>query len=137
MKKLWGLMEIFIILTVGIVSRGVCLCQNDQTVHFQCVHFFKLVSCISIKLLKDKTKVLWVSQLCGCKETAKTNKDLLYSTGNSIQYSVVKMGTSLAVQLLRLCASHAGGMSLITGQGTKVLHATWCGQKTKQIWKGI
>ena len=71
---------------------GIYLCQNDQTVLFQCVHFFKLVSRISLKLSKDKTKVLWVSQLCGCKETAKTNKDLPYSTGNSIQYSVVKMG---------------------------------------------
>ena len=37
-------------------------------------------------------------------------------------------GTSLAVQLLRLCASNPGGMGSIP-LGTKVLHATQCGQK--------
>ena len=34
------------------------------------------------------------------------------------------IGTSLAVQWLRLCASNAGGMGLIPGQGIKILHAT-------------
>ena len=40
-------------------------------------------------------------------------------------------GTSLAVQWLRLCASNAGGAGSIPGRGTKVPHATWCGQKNK------
>ena len=39
------------------------------------------------------------------------------------------LGTSLAVQWLRLCASTAGGMGLIPGWGTKMSHATWHGQK--------
>ena len=33
-----------------------------------------------------------------------------------------KMGTSLAVQWLRLCASNAGGMDSIPGWGTKIPH---------------
>ena len=32
------------------------------------------------------------------------------------------IGTSLVVQWLRLCASNAGGMALIPGQGTKIPH---------------
>ena len=34
------------------------------------------------------------------------------------------IGTSLAVQWLRLCASTAGGMGSIPGQGPKILHAS-------------
>ena len=37
--------------------------------------------------------------------------------------------TSLAVQWLRLCASTAEGAGLIPGQGSKILHAAWHGQK--------
>ena len=37
--------------------------------------------------------------------------------------------------LLRLHASNAGSMGLIPGQGTKIPHATWWGQKIKQIKK--
>ena len=33
------------------------------------------------------------------------------------------IGTSLEVQWLRLCASTAGGMGSIPGQGPKILHA--------------
>ena len=38
-------------------------------------------------------------------------------------------GTSLVVQWLRLHAPSAGGTDSIPGQGTKILHATWRGQK--------
>ena len=41
-------------------------------------------------------------------------------------------GTSLAVQWLGLCASVAGGMGSIPGQGTKIPHATRYGQKKKK-----
>ena len=41
-------------------------------------------------------------------------------------------GTSLAVQWLRLCASTAGGMGSIPGQGSKILHTKWHGQKKKR-----
>ena len=37
---------------------------------------------------------------------------------------------SLTVQWLRLCASNAGGQSLIPGQRTKIPHATWLCQKS-------
>ena len=57
------------------------------------------------------------------------NKVLLYSTGNFIQYPMI--GTSLAVQWLKLCASIAGGMGSISGWGTKILHAAWRGQKSQ------
>ena len=37
--------------------------------------------------------------------------------------------TSLTVPWLRPCASTGGGTGLISGWGTKILHATWLGQK--------
>ena len=47
---------------------------------------------------------------------------------------------SLEVQWLRFCASNAGGMGLIPGQGTEVPHAAECGQKLKKkrkkVWVG-
>ena len=38
-----------------------------------------------------------------------------------------KIGTSLEIQLLRLCTSTAGGTGLIPGWGTNILHALWGG----------
>ena len=45
------------------------------------------------------------------------------------------VGTSLAVPWLTLRAPTAGGVGSIPGQGTKIPHATQCGQKTKQSKK--
>ena len=42
------------------------------------------------------------------------------------------IGTSLAVQGLRLCASNAGGAGLIPGRGTKIPHAARHGQKQNE-----
>ena len=42
------------------------------------------------------------------------------------------LGTSLAVQGLRLHASNAGGTGSIPGQGTKIPHAKQHSQKTKK-----
>ena len=39
------------------------------------------------------------------------------------------VGTSLAVQWLRLWASTVGGTGSTPGQGTKIPFATWCSQK--------
>ena len=39
-----------------------------------------------------------------------------------------RLGTSLAIQWLRLCDSTARGIGSIPGQGTKILHATQSGQ---------
>ena len=44
---------------------------------------------------------------------------------------IVPLGTSLAVQWLRLCTFTAVGLGSVPGQGTKIPHATWCGQKNK------
>ena len=48
-----------------------------------------------------------------------------------IFFSVIKIGTSLAVQWLRLCASSAGGVGSIPGCGTKIPHVTQCGPNKK------
>ena len=50
-----------------------------------------------------------------CKQQNKTEK--------------TKGGISLAVQWLRLHASNAVGLGSIPGQGTKIPHAVWHGQK--------
>ena len=42
------------------------------------------------------------------------------------------MGTSLAVQWLRLCASTAGAVGLIPGWGTKIPRAAQCGPTKKK-----
>ena len=41
-------------------------------------------------------------------------------------------GTSLALQMLRLCASNAGDAGLIPGQGTKTPHAGQPKEKKKK-----
>ena len=41
----------------------------------------------------------------------------------------------MEVQWLGLCASTAGGMGSIPGQGTKIPHAVWHGQKQNQDQK--
>ena len=43
------------------------------------------------------------------------------------------LGTSLAVQWLRHSASTAGGTGQLPGQGTKIPHASRCGQKEKRM----
>ena len=44
-------------------------------------------------------------------------------------------GISLAVQWLELRTSTAAGAGSITGQGTKIPHGIWCGQKKIQLSK--
>ena len=43
--------------------------------------------------------------------------------------------TLLLTPWLRLCASNAWDTGLIPGQGTKILHAAWCGQKNPKTQK--
>ena len=43
------------------------------------------------------------------------------------------LGTSLVVQWLKCCASNAGGMGLIPGQGTKIPYAMLCSQINQSI----
>ena len=44
----------------------------------------------------------------------------------------VVLGNSLTVQWLGLCTFSAEGPGSIPSQGTKILQAVWCGQKTKK-----
>ena len=44
-----------------------------------------------------------------------------------------KVGTSLVVQWLRLCADNAGGVGLIPGQGIKIPHAMQHNQKVTKL----
>ena len=48
-------------------------------------------------------------------------------------YEELTLRTFLVVQWLRLCISAAGGLGLIPGQGTKILHAAPHGQKKKKL----
>ena len=46
-----------------------------------------------------------------------------------------RLGTSLVVQWLGLWVSTAGGVGLIPGWGTKILHVAWHDQKLKNKYK--
>ena len=48
------------------------------------------------------------------------------------QFKISDLGTSLVVQWLRLWVSSATGVVSIPDWGTKILHATPCGQKRKK-----
>ena len=52
-----------------------------------------------------------------------------------VLFKDVPLETSLAVQWLRLCTFTVGGHGFIPDQGTKILHAMWCGKQTKEILK--
>ena len=54
---------------------------------------------------------------------------------DKVDFKTKSTGTSLVVQWLRLHESTAGGVGSIPGWGTKISHATQCGQKTKQNTK--
>ena len=45
------------------------------------------------------------------------------------------LGTSLAVEWLRPCASTAGGAGSIPARGTKILYAAWCGPPATKVLK--
>ena len=49
----------------------------------------------------------------------------------STQHTEIYMGTSLAVQWLRLCTFNARGLGLIPGVETKIPHTARCDQKNK------
>ena len=58
--------------------------------------------------------------LNGCFFVAKEKR--CSSTNSDLDASI---GTSLAVQWLRLCTSTAGGSGSIPGWGTRIPHAVW------------
>ena len=52
---------------------------------------------------------------------------------HAIELYIFKNDSDQAVQWLILCAPTVEGMGPIPGQGTKFLHATWCGQNINKI----
>ena len=60
----------------------------------------------------------------------------LFLVESLTEFKTLKLGSSLAVQWLRLWASTAGGAVSILGQGTEISHAEWHGQK-KQLIKNL
>ena len=63
---------------------------------------------------------------------ARRQESLQIYRSINIDRKYERKGNSLAVQWLGLRASTAGGMESIPCQGTKILHATWQGQKKKK-----
>ena len=54
------------------------------------------------------------------------------TTNGILKLKISKLGTSLLVRWLRVCVSKAENSGLIPGQGAKIPHAMWCGQKEKK-----
>ena len=54
-----------------------------------------------------------------------------FKTYSEVVVIKIVLGTSLAFQWLRLCASNARSLGLIPGWGTKIPHAVQCSQKIK------
>ena len=59
---------------------------------------------------------------------------LLFNHETLSFYRKEEAGTSLVIQGLGLHASNAGVMGSIPDVGTKIQHATWCGQKQEQAF---
>ena len=57
---------------------------------------------------------------------------LTVCTGVSMQVRKRHLGTSLAVQYLRLCALTAESLGSIPGRETSIPHSMWCSQKEKK-----
>ena len=68
---------------------------------------------IKVKLKRGHQKIMEKAPL--------SEKDVIWN----LIFKKQTLGTSLAVQWLRLCTPNAGGMGSIPGQGTKIPHATW------------
>ena len=51
---------------------------------------------------------------------------------SAFKISKLRRETSLVIQWLILYASKAGGTGSISGQGTKIPHATWDGREVKK-----
>ena len=58
----------------------------------------------------------------------------MYCAAGDAPFKILVVGTSLAVQWLRLQASTAGGMGSISGLGIKIPHAAGCSQKKKKFF---
>ena len=79
---------------------------------------------------------MWVkgpSALFMCWGHLSPSSSLSLALSRSLDAPIeVSLGTSLAVQWLRLCAPSAGGMGSIPGHETEISHAMQHGQKPKK-----
>ena len=78
-----------------------------------------------------------LSNTCLCLNHFLCQKQPLYYQNNTLRSDVLR--NSLVVQWLGLHASTAGGTGSVPGQGTKIPHAAWQGQKNFNVllftWK--
>lgn len=65
------------------------------------------------------------------QKLGRSREQLRYVTNDSVSIHIKRQRkwTSLAVHWLSLCVSKAGGAGSISGQRTKIPHATGCGHK--------
>ena len=76
-----------------------------------------------IKTLTPK-KESWKSKIKSkFKCPGEMGRTFLCNITRHVIFNFAIFGISLVVQWLRLCASTTGGMGLIFGQGTKILHS--------------
>ena len=70
-----------------------------------------------------------------CRGRLSLSSSLSLALSRSLDAPTESLGTSLAVQWLRLCAPSAGGMGSIPGRETEISHAVQRGQKPKKSSK--
>ena len=67
-----------------------------------------------------------------CKNTSDKSERIYKELSKLNNKKTNSLGTSLAVQGLRLHFPNTGSTGSIPGQGTKILHGSECGQKKKE-----
>ena len=66
------------------------------------------------------------------KDENRKYRGRVANKGKMVNLKLTVAGTSLEAQWLRSCTSNARGVCLSPGQGTKILRAVWCVQKTNK-----